>query len=96
MLERPSSIYLSAKFSKSGCAVPCIIEVTPEKVNFEVIRPKNANLSNPLTAVHGYALIKPSFSKMWRKSPRLVTIDESGTATVYKLDLKQPDADERV
>ena len=88
MIEKPSSIYLTAKFSKSGCAVPCILEITPDKVNVEIVRPKNANLSNPLTAVHGYALVKPSFRKAWRKSPRLVTFEESGTATVYKLDLK--------
>lgn len=75
--------------------MPCILEITPDKVNIEVVRPKNANLSSPLTAVHGFALVKPSFRKTWRKSPRLVTIEESGTATVYKLDLKQPDADER-
>ena len=88
MGERPSSLFLLASFGKQGGSVPCVIEVSGEKIEIDIIKSKSASMTSKLPIVHGYALIKPSFKKTWRKSPRLFTIDESGTALVYKIDLR--------
>ena len=95
MGEKPQSLYLLASFGKQACQVPCLINVTKDKILIDVVKSKNASLSNKLPTVHGYALVKPSFRKTWRKSPRLLTIDESGSALVYKLDLRSSESEER-
>lgn len=44
--ERPSSIFLLATFSKSGTALPCILEITSEKVLIGIVKSKNSSLNN--------------------------------------------------
>ena len=88
MGERPLSLFLLASFGKQGSSVPCVMEVSGEKIEVDIVRSKSASMTSKLPTVHGYALIKPSFRKTWRKSPRLLAIDESGAAVVYKIDLR--------
>lgn len=91
--ERLSSIFLLATFSKAGGALPCILEITSEKVLINIIKSKNLNNKQPV--VHGWALTNPSFKKTWRHAPRLITFEENGASLVFHVDLKLSDPDEK-
>ena len=87
MAEKPSCLFLSASYAKQGASVPCILEINSnDKIQIEMIKGKNANTMNKLPTVHGYAFVKPSFKKTWRKAPRFISVDESGVAFIYKID----------
>ena len=85
MADQPNSLSLMASLSKQGSSVPCVIEVRADKIKIEVVKSKTTSLSNRLPAVHGCAFIKPSFRKTWRKAPRVLTVDETGTSYVFKV-----------
>lgn len=94
MAESPRCLFLLASFGKPASQVPCLIQVNKDKIQVDVIKSKNSSSGKP-PAVHGYSLIKPSFRKTWRKSARLLTLDETGSATVFKLDVRQTETEER-
>ena len=72
------SLFIMANYSKQGGAVPVIMELTAGKIKVNIVREKQVNLQNKVTPSHGFALVKPSFTKIWRKAPRLMTFDEAG------------------
>ena len=82
------SFLMMATFGKQAASVPCLIELAASKVTVSVVKPKSESLADrrdKLCPIHGYSLVKPSTKKTYRKAPRLVTFDESGSAYVYKV-----------
>ena len=91
-MSKPGCIYLLANYSKQGCSVPVVLEITQDKITLDIVKP--TTLSQPgKIAVHGCCLVKPSFDRKWKKAPRLLTFEENGQAGVYKCEAKQSETD---
>lgn len=89
------SIFLMATFSKQGGSVACILELAASKIKINLVKGKAASLQSKMAPLHGYALVNPSFTKAWRKAPRLLTIDEAGHALVFKVEQQDASSEER-
>ena len=93
-LSKPGHLYLLASYSKQGCLVPVIIELSQNTLVLNIV--KSTSLSAPgKISVQGFCLMKPSFDKKWKKAPRLVTFEENGSMTVYKCETTHTDSDSK-
>ena len=86
-LSKPGFIYLLANYSKQGCSVPVILEISQDKITLDIVKPSSVSLTSKIT-VHGSCLVKPSYDRKWKKAPRLITFDENGQCSVYKCEAK--------
>ena len=94
-LAKPGRPFLLASGWLSRLAVACLLELTAGRVKVNLIKGKAASLQSKLVPLHGFALVNPSFTKQWRKAPRLLTIDEAGQALVFKVEQQDAQTEER-
>jgi hypothetical protein len=93
-MSKPGCLYLLANYSKQGCSVPVVLEITQDKITLDIVKPTTLSQSSKI-AVHGSCLVKPSFDRKWKKAPRLLAFEENGQACVYKCEAKQVEADSK-
>lgn len=93
-MSRSGFIYLLANYSKQGCSVPVVLEITQDKITLNIVKSTTVSLSSKITT-HGSCLIKPSYDRKWKKAPRLITFEDNGQANVYKCEAKQSEAESK-
>ena len=93
-MSKPGYIYLLASYSKQGCSVPVVLEITQDKITLDIVKPTSLSQPGKIT-VHGTCLVKPCFDRKWKKAPRLLTFEDNGQACVYKCEAKQNEVDSK-